>query len=136
MSANTMKKRVMVVDDDEAITDLLKQVIEREGYEVDVFVNGQTALDFLKETSNKKGELPCLIILDLMMPVMNGYLFRENQLKDPELAAIPVVICTAGAVLANQKIRDLLIKNVLKKPMELDALLAEINSSCCGQLPP
>ena len=82
---------VLVVDDDSAVRTALKELFETEGYDVAVAANGRAALNHLRV-----GVRPCVVLLDLMMPVMDGWDFRTEQLKDPALKDIPVFILTAA----------------------------------------
>ena len=82
--------RVLVVDDDTPSVDALRVCSKSAGHRVDCAGNGREALSRLREASGY-----CVILLDIMMPVMNGYEFREEQLKDPNLASIPVIVVTA-----------------------------------------
>jgi CheY-like chemotaxis protein len=83
--------RVLVVEDDEDIRESLAQVLRDEGYAVAAAANGREALAQLRSDEPR----PDIILLDLMMPVMDGWQFRVAQQEDPQLAAIPVVILTA-----------------------------------------
>src|SRR5262245_16584762 len=81
------KKRILVVDDDQATRQGMACLLEAEGYDVAEAANGSEAL------SRLRGEpLPTLIVLDLMMPGMDGFQFRSEQERDPALGRIPVVI--------------------------------------------
>ena len=82
---------VLVVDDDSAVRTALKELFETEGYTVAVAANGRAALNHLGS-----GLRPCVVLLDLMMPVMDGWDFRTEQLKNPALKEIPVFILTAA----------------------------------------
>jgi CheY-like chemotaxis protein len=84
--------RVMVVDDDLDIQEALAQILEAEGHQVTTAGDGRTALGLLKRHP------PDVIVLDLMMPSMNGWEFREAQLKDPRLARIPVIVISAATL--------------------------------------
>jgi CheY-like chemotaxis protein len=118
------KSPLLIVEDDFDIRDTLAQILEEEGYRVLGASNGQEALDQLKN-----GEVPCLILLDLMMPVMNGWQFRAEQLKDPRLAAIPVVIISADAAV-HEKVGSLSAVAVMKKPIQLERLLEIVGKYC------
>ncbi len=83
------RRRVMVVEDDAMIRETLAEALDEEGFEVIEAANGREALDKLQ------GERTSLVLLDLMMPVMDGWQFREAQLRDEELADIPVVVLSA-----------------------------------------
>jgi CheY-like chemotaxis protein len=113
------KGAVMVVEDDFAIRETLRELIEDEGYQVLWASNGQEALAVLGHTS------PRLILLDLMMPVMDGCEFRVAQCRDPALAGIPVVVISADHAL-EQKAVGLGVEGWLAKPFELDALLTTL----------
>ena len=82
---------VLIIDDDLPVRTALKELFETEGYAVALAANGRAALNHLR-----KGLRPCAILLDLMMPVMDGWDFRNEQLADPDLKDIPVVILTAA----------------------------------------
>jgi CheY-like chemotaxis protein len=113
----TSENYILIVEDDFDIRDTLTQILEEEGYRVEGAENGQDALDRLHA-----GRLPSLILLDLMMPVMNGWQFRAVQLRDPSLRAIPVVVISANAGLPDN-IDSLSPKHLLSKPIQLDRLL-------------
>src|SRR6187549_1262395 len=84
---------ILVVEDDTDIRESLVEVLEDEGFGVRAAADGRQALDVLRA----ERPLPDLILLDLMMPVMNGFQFREQQLSDAAFAGIPVVVVTADA---------------------------------------
>jgi CheY-like chemotaxis protein len=116
--------RVLVVDDDYAVLDAIKEVLEDEGYEVSLAANG---LEALKEL--RRGDRPCVILLDLMMPVMNGWEFRREQLLDQALAAIPTVIVTAHNR-PDESTEELMASACLRKPAQPDQLLATVQKYC------
>lgn len=118
-------KRILVIEDAADIQFLLKQLFELEGYDVLGALNGQEALDLLHSSS----ELPNLILLDLMMPVMDGYQFRRKQEVDPRLAHIPVVVITADGD-APAKMMKVGAKDYVKKPVEIDHLLDVVKRNC------
>jgi CheY-like chemotaxis protein len=119
-------KSVFIVDDDPDICEILQDLLESYGYRVATAANGADALDKLRA-----GEEPCLILLDLMMPVMDGIEFRDEQLRDPALAAIPVVIVSAGGDVA-AKAAAAGVEG-LTKPVDIDVLLATIRRFCCTE---
>ena len=82
---------VLLVDDDEAVVEALAEFLEDEGFEVVTAADGRAALDHLR-----RGVRPCAILLDLMMPGMNGWDFFDELQRDPRLKKIPVVVATAG----------------------------------------
>lgn len=83
---------ILVVDDDESIRWVIAGLLQDVGYRVVEAKNGREALTYLRSTN----ELPALILLDLMMPVMNGREFRREQQRDALLKDIPVVVLSAG----------------------------------------
>jgi CheY-like chemotaxis protein len=115
---------VLLVEDDPDLREMTALLLEDEGYQVCAVGNGLEALNQLLD-----GPLPGLILLDLLMPVMNGWEFRAHQQRDPRLAPIPVVVITAS--------RDHLPTSlfpdgraVLRKPLALDELLANVRQYC------
>jgi DNA-binding response OmpR family regulator len=117
-----MNHKILIVEDDEDIRVNLKMILEIEGYLVSTAHDGMDALTQLRQSS----DLPTLIILDLMMPVMNGLQFRKEQEEDPRLAKIPVIITTADGTLESRKTGKS-AKIYIKKPYELDRLLDTID---------
>jgi len=120
------RKPVMVVDDDTHIREALREVLEDEGYAVVGFANGREALEHLKAP---RDGAPGLILLDLMMPVMNGWQFRQAQLEDPSLADIPVAVISADGGLIRQA-ASMNATARLRKPIELDELLETVGQYC------
>src|SRR4051812_28881250 len=116
-----MSKLIFIVEDDEGIRNNLQELLESEGYSVEAAGDGRQALDQL----NASQRLPSLILLDLMLPVMDGYQFRKEQEMNPKLALIPVVIVTAAGNIESKayKIRA---KAHLRKPFEIDEVLDTI----------
>src|SRR5688572_1427935 len=115
---------ILVVDDDADIRTSLAELLGDEGYQVETAVNGQDALDKLRAL---KG-VPCVILLDLMMPVMAGQQFYAEQQKDPDLAQIPVVVISAdGNVM--QKARPF-GSEFLAKPVRIEKVLAAVEKHC------
>jgi CheY-like chemotaxis protein len=123
MKESQSEKSVLVVEDDVAIRAALCELLEFEGYKVFQAVDGKQALETLKS-----GLRPDLILLDLMMPVMSGSRFREEQMIDPAIAHIPVVVLSADSNIKNvsEKLR---VNRFLRKPVNLDELLATIQQS-------
>ena len=113
---------VLVVDDDGELLEVLREVIEEDGYRVVTARNGEDALDRLRG-----GETPCIILLDVKMPGMGGEEFRRRQLADPSLAGIPVVGFTG---LSDVEARRLALASYLRKPVKLHHLLETIAHYC------
>src|SRR5690348_6657078 len=114
---------VVVVEDEEEARTALTCILELEGFAAIGFSNGAEALEYLV-----KSELPCLIILDIRMPVMDGPQFRSAMLQVPRLAKIPVVVVTA---LDPSAAAGLSPASVFRKPVDVDALLVVIRRHCC-----
>jgi CheY-like chemotaxis protein len=112
---------VLVVEDDVEIRQVLCDVLVDEGLQVAAVSDGREALAFLEAHPP-----PALILLDLMLPVMSGDDFRKEQLARPALAAIPVVVLTAGEPTHHQA-TIATAQGVLRKPVHLDALLEAIH---------
>jgi CheY-like chemotaxis protein len=121
---------VLVVEDDEEIREALKEILSSEGYRVHTATNGQEGLDHLRSNSAKPG----IIILDLMMPIMDGWHFRNHQLQDPDFAKIPVIVITADGN-ASQKAKAMNATAGLKKPLNLEEFLKTIQDSIIGSEP-
>jgi CheY-like chemotaxis protein len=113
---------LLVVEDEEEARTFLVQILQYEGFTVRGFANGPEALDYLAHS-----EEPCLIVMDLRMPVMDGPRFRAALLRDPRLAKVPVVIVTALDPSAAAGLGAL---RVLRKPVDIDALLSVIRQHC------
>ena len=107
-------RHVLVIDDDNDIREAVAEILLSEGYEVEQARNGVEGL-----RAARAGH-PSLILLDLMMPVMNGWQFREAQRADPEIADVPVVIVSAAAG------KELDAAAYLHKPFELPELVAVV----------
>ena len=121
-----MTHSVLVVDDDLDIRSAMIDILEEHGFEATGAINGKDALDKLRASPDEKR--PCLIVLDLMMPVMDGVTFRTEQLKSPELASIPVVVVTAYREIADVAIMK--INDFLRKPLNIDDLIAAAKRYC------
>ncbi len=112
---------VLVVDDDHDIREAIAAALTLDGYRVSTARNGKFALE------QAHAHRPDLIVLDFMMPVMNGWQFMEAQRGDPELAAIPVVVETA---VPDSQVEGAAV--LLGKPFDLDTLLTAVSRLCHG----
>ncbi len=123
-SPTALGKDVLIVDDDDAVRTMLSRMLEAEGYSVVGAANGREALNYLYRNAQ-----PQLILLDLTMPVMNGWEFRRWQKRDERLASIPVVVCSAAE---NVREETTLVEaaEYLQKPIEPAALLEIIRHYC------
>jgi CheY-like chemotaxis protein len=120
-----MSRRILVVEDDKDIRKNLKRLLESEDYLVQTAEHGQAALEVLASTPD--AELPDVIVLDLMMPGVDGFQFREAQEKSARIAYIPIVVMSAGGNVEEKKIA-MGAKAAIKKPADLDTILAAIRS--------
>ena len=118
-----MSHLVLVVDDDEAIREALREVIGMFEYNVITASDGNEALRILQATIGR--ERPCVILLDLMMPIMNGWDFLKNMQEDNRLSNIPVIVLSASE-------RKNIPQGVvfLSKPIDLDRLIDGIKEFC------
>ena len=110
--------RVLVVDDDEILRDAVAEAIADAGYIVDQAENGRTALEKMRAVS------PCIVLLDLMMPIMDGWEVVSAMEVDPALASIPVCIVSAASLPPPKSV------DVLRKPVTIASLLDTIEKHC------
>jgi CheY-like chemotaxis protein len=122
-------KTVLVIEDDTATREALALFLGQEGCHVLRAIDGRQALDMLR-----KGPRPDLILLDLMLPGMDGWQFRRQQQRDPYLASIPVVVVSAAGDLKGQA-SSLGAVSLMSKPVELDHLLAEVRRFATQERP-
>jgi CheY-like chemotaxis protein len=113
---------VLVVDDDDDIREAIVALLEDAGHRVVGAANGRQALEILQ----KHGP-PCVILLDLMMPVMNGAEFRTRQLADPQIADVPVVVITAAG---RQELGTVPADATLTKPIRAENLFTAVERYC------
>jgi CheY-like chemotaxis protein len=118
--------QIFIVEDDRDIRRNLCRLFQSEGYAVEAAENGQVALEQLQ----KAADLPSLIVLDLMMPVMDGFQFREEQRRIPRLADIPILVMTADGHF-KEKQAKLGARAGLGKPPDIDAIL-KLAYEICG----
>jgi CheY-like chemotaxis protein len=111
------------VEDDCDTREMLERYLELEGFDVQTAPNGAAALTLLRQDA-----APSVILLDLMMPVMNGWQFRDAQQQDARLSAIPVVVVTAAGPRVD--IPSIDADGWLAKPVDLDQLLTTVSSFC------
>jgi CheY-like chemotaxis protein len=125
VNQNAFGRNILVVDDDAALRNILVEVLEEEGYRARAACNGMEALEVLRTLPVP----PTLILLDMMMPVMDGWAFRAEQRRDPQLSEIPVVIFSAqGRV--REMASQVSASAYLKKPLPLKELLETIEKFC------
>ncbi len=112
---------VLVVEDDEDIRTAMVDILESEGYHAVSATNGKEALELLKTTTK-----PCLVLLDMMMPIMNGREFLDTIMEDSYLAPIPVLVVSAIADKADTEGAV----GFLKKPVDIDMVLKMVDRYC------
>ena len=112
---------ILIVEDETPIRSVITEILEYEGYPVASVRNGIEALAYLRQ----QAELPRLILLDLGMPVMTGWAFREEQQRDPRLAHIPVIIMSATIQL-DRTAAALNATGFLDKPVDIHTLLSKV----------
>ncbi len=111
---------VLVVDDDPDIRDFIVDLLELNGYLVDTAEHGGVALEKVRQAR------PDLLLLDMMMPIMDGWAFLHECRRDHVCRCVPVVIVSAAATLTEQSAEGLGVKGLIHKPFELDELLATV----------
>jgi CheY-like chemotaxis protein len=121
---------VLVIDDDAEVRDLLSVALTADGYRVDAVGNGREALHHLRSHAET-----CIILLDLMLPVMDGLQFRAAQLRDRSLAWIPVVVMTAAADGPRQA-REIGARRFVRKPLDLDEVRQALRLIGCWRTRP
>lgn len=119
-----MPDAVLVVEDDDDLREDLAFLIQRRGHHVITAANGRDAM----KKMGAEGR-PCMIILDLMMPVMDGWTLRAEMLKNPALADVPVVLLSGIADIQNEA-RVLKAVDYLTKPIDLDKLYRLVATHC------
>ena len=112
---------ILLAEDDEDLRDAMIDTLNDAGYRVAAVANGLDALEWLRSAEQP----PALILLDLMMPIMDGWRFREEQLREPKVASIPVVVLSAMRnAVGSQGVE------YLEKPVKLQPLLAVVARHC------
>ncbi len=117
-------KIILIVDDDDGFRTVVTEILQEFGYHVLCAENGLEALALLR-----RGLRPCLILLDLMMPEMNGWEFLDSRRQEPALAHIPVAILS-GVDRLEAKADALGVCTLLSKPVELNTLLEVVARNC------
>jgi CheY-like chemotaxis protein len=115
-----MSHTVFVIEDEEELREMMREALELNGYEVVTAAEGQQALDRISGIQNL-----CLVILDLVMPGMNGWDFFAEMRQRKELGAVPVIIYTSSPARAPRG-----ATRVLQKPMTFERLLSTVREYC------
>lgn len=113
-----LNRTVLVIEDDPDVRNALAELLASEGYQVSASADGAEALDTLRG-----GLRPSVIVLDLMMPKVDGWDFRRAQLEDPALAAVPVVLLTASGFRPDSMRSERGRLEMLPKPVQAHVLL-------------
>jgi CheY-like chemotaxis protein len=113
---------VLIVEDDADLREMMAQLLSLEGFNATTVSNGREALEYLHE-----GDRPDVILLDLMMPVMDGWEFRRRQQADPDVSGVPVIVLSA---LDQSRAADVRADAFLKKPLDFDRLLTLVRNYC------
>ena len=114
---------ILVVEDDREQREALCAMLDLEGFEHAEAANGREALDYLD-----RSQAPCLVLLDLEMPVMNGWDFREKQLAEERLSGIPVVVVTATDPGSGRRFPG--AAEFLWKPLKFEKVVAVLDRMC------
>ena len=115
---------LLLVEDDDDVRDAIAASLRDEGYVVAEAGNGRLALEWLQRNAD-----PCLVLLDLWMPVMSGMELREKMVQDPRLAALPLVVVTAAGD-GKARAEEMGAIGYLRKPLDLQDLLATVERYC------
>jgi CheY-like chemotaxis protein len=121
---------VLVVDDDADVRELLRVALTSDGYSVATVGNGREALHHLRSHADT-----CVIILDLLLPVMDGVHFRTAQLRDRSLAWIPLIVVSAAED-GDRRARELGARRFVRKPLHLDEVRWALRHIGCCQARP
>jgi CheY-like chemotaxis protein len=121
------KQRLLLVDDDEDLRMSLAEALEEAGYAVIQAANGEAALELVER------ELPDLVLLDLLMPVLNGWQFCQTKNENPATASIPVIAMSAAVSKDPRSPYYIDVDDFIAKPVELDELLGKI-SGCLARV--
>jgi CheY-like chemotaxis protein len=117
--------KILVIEDNDDVREMMAVTLELEGHQVQTAANGRDALEQLRN-----GEKPCVILLDLMMPVMNGWEFRREIERDAALADVPVVVISAAT---GELVRKTRADAIILKPIDMDQLLDVVGNFCDGR---
>jgi CheY-like chemotaxis protein len=113
---------VLIIEDDDAIRRSMQDVLELQGYRAVGASDGQEAINFLKDSR----ELPCVILLDMMMAGMNGWQFLDFQRNSEEFRDVPVIICSA----LSETAKSIKPAAIIPKPVQLRTLISAVRNFC------
>ena len=121
-SATVVHCPILIVEDDADLREMMAQLLTLEGFKASTVANGREALEYLSQ-----GDKPDVILLDLMMPVMDGWEFRRQQQARADLSKVPVIVLSA---LDQTRAADVNAVAFLKKPLDFDRLLELVRQYC------
>ena len=113
---------ILIVEDDPDLREVLQSLLQHHGYTTDTAAHGREGFD------RAVHQRPGLVVLDMMMPVMNGWQFRERQLQTPAIADVPVICVTADR--ETSAAGNVLGARCLPKPVDLDVVMEAVRSVC------
>ncbi len=122
MKIDMKNQVILIIDDDETVRNTLIEVLEKEHYTVFAASNGQEGIEVLEKIPR-----PCLILLDLMMPIMDGWEFLDFRENDRLISKIPVVVISAFS----EQAKKIKVNAFLKKPIDLKRLLETLKKLNC-----
>ena len=125
MAAQTPPKTLLVVEDYQDTREMLAFMLRRAGYAVETAENGAQALDRLRA-----GPRPDLVLLDMLLPILDGWHLLSQIQRDPVLSGVPVVV-TTGTILTREWAVQSGCAGFVKKPVEYEELLAEVGRCLC-----
>ena len=117
-----MNSDILLIDDEPDLRECIAELLEGEGYTVKQAENGKTGLEILKS-----GHTPKVIVLDYMMPIMDGKTFCEHTVKDNHISTIPIILLTAANV-PPETTESMKVAVQLEKPINIDKFLAAVKS--------
>jgi len=115
-----VRSTVIVIDDEPGYTETVKELLEDEGFSVETATDGRAGLELLRRLGGES----CIVLLDLVMPVLDGHAVLREMKADPVLASVPVIITTSDPTRAPAGVP------VVTKPFSFDRVLALIKSHC------
>lgn len=116
-----MHNPILIIEDNPAVVDTMKSVLELEGFTVFTASNGQEGIEALQKIGTA-----CVILLDMMMPVMNGWHFLDFQRSNKLYSEIPVVVVSAFSDIA----KSVKPNDFIPKPVKLDELIQKVHKYC------
>ena len=125
----TSRGNVLIVEDDQDTREMLAALLATAGFNTVSAEDGLEALHLLRTVRHRAPDVPCLVLLDLMMPRLSGNEFRRAQLIDPVVAGVPVAVMS-GATDALERGQILGAVATLTKPLDVDALLSIVQRYC------